>query len=236
LGLDVTEQEIRAAEDVYRSFYEPKLGYLPFGPDLPFRKLVSPSVLMPEFLSLWLFDRPLLPDEAVTKTLDYMDRIWNQRRAGGYAVPNMLWDDGEFQRKETKVYAPSLWWEPGIYANGGSYLLYEYLAYVVGLKHGWIPEKVGKSAQERMAKRLELEFSEELQPVSHEYIPLTQAIDTPGSVWDGRSDQGIPGPPGSKVFGWNAFVVIANEVAGVRSPQDPIVIRHLKRRAEGRVK
>ena len=46
-------------------------------------------------------------------------------------------------------------------------------------------------------------------------------INTPGSVWDGTSDEGIPGPPGAKVFGWNAFVRIANELIGLREVQDP---------------
>ena len=124
------------------------------------------------------------------------------------------------------MFAAVLWWEPGIYHNGGSWLLYEDLAYVAGLKHGWQPKYLGQSALERMHKRLSLEFSEALEPVSHEYLPLTRAIDTPGSVWDGSSDEGVPGPPGSKVFGWNAFVLIANEVAGLRQAQDPIVVGH----------
>ena len=226
LGMPVTEGEIEAAENRYRACYDSSRGFMPFGETDRFRELLSPTVLMPEFLSLWLFNKPILGDHEVNSTLDSIDRAWDKRRAEGFATPNIITEDGRFQSKESKVFAPVLWWEPGIYHNGGSWLLYEYLAYVAGHLHGWKPETVGASALERMEKRLHLEFSEEHQPVSHEYLPLTAAIDTPGSVWDGRSDDGIPGPPGSKVFGWNAFIIIANEVAGIRPAHDPIVVEH----------
>ena len=228
LGLDVSGSEIDSAVAGYRNCYDPNQGYIPFGTAPQFKNMLSSTTLLPEFMSLWLFDEPMLSDEAVANTLDSIDRVWNKKRAGGYAVPNIIRSDGQFQTKENKTFAESLWWELGIYHNGGSWLLYEYLAYVAGNRHGWKPKYVGTSALERMNKRLELEFSEELEPVSHEFIPLTKAIDTPGSVWDGSSDARVPGPPGSKVFGWNSFVIIANEVAGIRHPKDPIVIKNLQ--------
>lgn len=230
LGLNVSSSEIESAVEGYRNCYDPNDGYIPFGLAPQFKTMLSPTTLLPEFMSLWLFDKPLLSDEVVVNTLDSIDRVWRKKRAGGYAVPNIIRSDGQFQSRENKTFAESLWWEPGIYHNGGSWLLYEYLSYVAGYHHGWKPKYVGSSALERMSKRLELEFSEELEPDSHEYIPLTKAIDTPGSVWDGSSDSGVPGPPGSKVFGWNAFVIIANEVAGIRQPRDPIIIKNLIRR------
>ena len=228
LGLNVSSSEIESAITGYQKCYDPNKGYISFGLAPQFANMLSSTTLLPEFMSLWLFDETMLSDEVVANTLDSIDRVWNKRHAGGFAVPNIIRCDGEFQSKKNKTFAENLWWEPGIYHNGGSWLLYEYLAYVVGHRHGWKPKYVGSSALDRMNKRLELEFSEELEPVSHEYIPLTKAIDTPGSVWDGTSDSGVHGPPGSKVFGWNSFVIIANEVAGIRQPKDPIVLAHLR--------
>ena len=233
LGLEVSDADLEGATNAYRNFFDEQLGYIPFANTDEFRIMLSPTTLLPEFMSLWLFDEPMLPDSSVQRNLDAIDRVWNKKVAGGFAVPNIIRSDGTFQTKANKTFSPALWWEPGIYHNGGSWLLYEYLAYAAGYRHGWVPRHVGKSAQERMAKRLELEFSEEQEPVSHEFLPLTKALDTPGSVWDGSSEAGVSGPPGSKVFGWNSFVVIANEVIGLRPPRDPIVIKNMAARQRG---
>lgn len=234
LGANIEEGEIGAAEQVYRDFYDSELGYMVFGkggrmvrngekPD--FEILLSPTVLMGEFLSLWLFDRPVLTDEMVHNTLDKIDEVCGKRWAEGYAQPNIIRSDGTRFTQENKMYAEQLYWQPGIYHNGGSWLLYEYLAYAVGQLHGWMPKYVGKSALHRMAMRLELEISEKDQPVSHEFLPMTeQGINTPGSVWDGTDDTGVSGPPGSFVFGWNTFILIANELVGLRRPEDPFIL------------
>lgn len=107
------------------------------------------------------------------------------------------------------------------------------MAYSVGHLHGWKPKHVGKSGAHRIAKRMQLEISERDQPVSHEYLPMTQnGINTPSSVWNGMSDEGISGPPGAKVFGWNAFVRVIREVAGLREVEDPILLENLAKRSQ----
>lgn len=238
---NVRDEEISHAEESYRSFYDRQLGYIPFAGTCKMMRngkavetnlsiLLSPTVLMGEFLSLWLFDASVLSDEAVINTLDKLDEVCRTKWADGYALPNIIRSDGTRYTKENKPYADSLYWEPGIYHTGGSWMLYECMAYAVGHHHNWIPKHVGKSGTHRIAKRMQLEISEKDQPVSHEYLPMTQnGINTPGSSWDGESDEGIPGPPGAKVFGWNAFVRIINELVGARNAEDPIILEKNRR-------
>ena len=239
---NVSEHEIAKAQDAYRDFYDAELGYIPFARRCKMRRnnkpvetnfelLLSPTVLMGEFLSQWLFDEPILTDEAVANTLDKLDEVCQQKWANGYALPNIIRSDGTRYSKENKPYADALYWEPGIYHTGGSWLLYECMAYSVGHLHGWKPKHVGKSGAHRIAKRMQIEISEKDQPVSHEYVPMTEnGVNTPSSSWNGKSDEGIPGPPGAKVFGWNAFVRVIREVAGLREAEDPILVENLSKR------
>jgi hypothetical protein len=92
----------------------------------------------------------------------------------------------------------------GFYYNGGSWLRAEYCAYVVGLKHSW------KKAAPLMENRLWAEiYLNPAWPYSKEFIPTKW--DTTQSWW--LSTRGLC---------WNIFILMANEVAGLRTPDmDP---------------
>lgn len=185
LGCNVTDTEIRKAEDAYRSLYDEKLGYVVFAENL--RDIVSPTSLMGECISWWLWNEPILSSDAVIGTIEKLPVIHD-------CVPCVVKADGEFMSAEKDPAARHMAWTGGVYHNGGSWLLYEYMAYVAGLKHGWAP------ARQRMTLRLKAEFGMKLdEPVSHEWLPLT---DKQSDWW-----------PITRVYGWNCFVRIANQVA-----------------------
>lgn len=200
LGCDVREDELQGAVDAYRNFYDPKRGYVQFADNLPglpekFRHIRTPSVLVPEFLSWWLFNEPQLPPEQVIGHLQSMPLIHG-------AMPLHVDAKGEFFTELSHPFDRERNpWPPGVYANGGSYMPFEYLAYVCGLKHGWPP------ARERMAARVEAELTAHPdEPCSREHMMLNEE-------WATRPEFKI-------VFAWNAFMLIADEVAGLRRPED----------------
>lgn len=198
LGCSVTNEEIEKAKEGYRELYDPELGYLRFAnKDYRFGDAMSPSNLMGEFLSLWLFDEAILSDEAVLNTLEKFPVL-------NGCVPCLVSASGEYFGTDSP-FTPENRWYGGVYLNGGSWLLYEYLSYVAGLRHGW------EKARERMDKRLNAELTHyKDEPFSHEHLGLKIGED------------GQPIPCYHRVFGWNTFVMIANEVAGLRKPSsDP---------------
>jgi hypothetical protein len=92
----------------------------------------------------------------------------------------------------------------GFYYNGGSWMRAEYCAYVVGLKHGW--EKAGDLMENRAWAEINLNPD---WPFSKEFIPTKWT--TTSSWW--TSTRGLC---------WNVFILMANEVAGLRTPDmDP---------------
>jgi hypothetical protein len=92
----------------------------------------------------------------------------------------------------------------GYYYNGGSWFRAEYCAYVVGLKHGWA------KATPLMENRVWAEiYLHPKWPFSKEFIP-TKWTST-DSWW--VSTRGLC---------WNVFMLMADEVAGLRTPEmDP---------------
>jgi hypothetical protein len=92
----------------------------------------------------------------------------------------------------------------GFYYNGGSWMRAEYCAYVTGLKHGWT------KARPLMDNRVWAEINLNPQwPFSKEFIPTKWT--TTDSWW-----------PSTKGLCWNVFILIADEVAGLRTPDmDP---------------
>jgi hypothetical protein len=195
LGANVTEKELNGAKEAYRALYDPERGYVVFADEM--RDIMSPSNLQGEFISWWLWNEPILSDEAVINTLDKLPLL-------DYGImPCIINRDCTYFTKDKHPFdAPGNRWEGGEYCNGGSWFLYEYQAYVAGLKHGW------KQGKERMEKRVWAEFNTKPdEPLSHEWLPTNKDVEV---------------PPGTRVFGWNAFMIIANEVAGLRQPeQDP---------------
>lgn len=189
LGLPVANDQIERAIAGYRAFYQEPLGYLVNDRLHPYA--ISTGDLMPEFVSIWLWDRPMLSDTAVIGTLDHIPLTGDCAHFMGH-VSNRY-----FTREDIPC-DPGFFWPNGIYYNGGSWMREEIMAYVCGLKHGWLV------AKDRILKRLDAEINlNEDEPFSHEFLPTDLTV--PGCWW-----------PSARVFSWNAFVLTALEVAGLR--------------------
>ncbi|MBB5439719.1 hypothetical protein HDC92_003415 [Pedobacter sp. AK017] len=217
LGYPVEEAYIQKAEAEYRKFYDPKRKHLLFDRDFP--DIISLTDLEPEFYSLWLFNRPLLTDEMVTSHLEQIPVL--NKNAGaphpeygttapicvrlmktepGYAYLSA--DYQPFAAFGAANYADGK--SDGFYYNGGSWLRAEYCAYVTGLKHGW--KKASKLMENRVWAEINLHPD---WPFSKEFIPTKWT--TTDSWW-----------PSTKGLCWNVFILMANEVAGLRTPDmDP---------------
>ena len=217
LGFDVKETYIQKAEKEYRNFYDTKRKHLLFDKNFP--DIITLTDLEPEFFSFWLFNRPMLTDEMVKNHLDQipiLNKVPNSphpefgttapicvRRtndAKGFAY--LSGDYQPFEKFGEDNYSNGK--SDGFYYNGGSWLRAEYCAYVVGLKHGW------KNAKPLMENRVWAEiYLNPKWPFSKEFIPTK--FTTTDSWW-----------PSTKGLCWNVFILMANEVAGLRSPEmDP---------------
>lgn len=189
MGLDVTEAEIGQLEERYRSMYDPARGYIISWKKRP--EIIALYDLMPEFLSLWLFNRPILSDEMVIRTLKKFPLI-------NHCLPIMCLADGQFFAQQNHPWdQEDIRWQAGEYYNGGSWLRVEYLAYVAAEKHGWT------EAAGRRKRRLETEFTMfPDEPFSHEWLPCAENVKLNMS----------------KVFAWNAFVIIADQLVTGKWP------------------
>ena len=217
LGFPVSESHIEKAEQAYRNFYDLKRKHLLY--DKKYPDLISLTDLEPEFYSLWLFDRPILTDEMV---INHLDQIPILNKAAGSPHPEYgttapilihLTKDKKGYAYLSKDYQPFEKFgeenyidgkNDGYYYNGGSWLRGEYCAYVAGLKHGWTKAKA------LMENRLWAEiYLNPKWPFSKEFIPTKWT--TTDSWW-----------PSTKGLCWNVFILMADEVAGLRTPDmDP---------------
>lgn len=217
LGFEISETYIQKAEKEYRNFYDVKRKHLLF--DRNFPDLISLTDLEPEFFSLWLFKRSILTDDMVKNHLDQipvLNKVSNSphpqygttapicvrvtKDAKGFAY--MSGDYQPFEKFGEENYSDGK--NDGFYYNGGSWFRAEYCAYVVGLKHGW------KKAKPLMENRAWAEiYLNPKWPFSKEFIP-TKYTST-DSWW-----------PSTKGLCWNVFMLMADEVAGLRNPEmDP---------------
>lgn len=217
LGFDISEAYIEKAEEEYRNFYDPERKHLLF--DRNFPDIITLTDLEPEFFSLWLFNRPILTDEMVKKHLDQIP-VLNKvpdsphpefgttapicvrvtKDAKGFSY--LTGDYQPFEKFGEENYSNGR--SDGFYYNGGSWFRAEYCAYVVGLKHGW------KHANILMENRVWAEiYLNPKWPFSKEFIPTKYT--TTDSWW-----------PSTRGLCWNVFILMANEVAGLRTPEmDP---------------
>lgn len=217
LGFDISESYIQKAEKEYRDFYDTKRKHLLFDRDYP--DLISVTDLEPEFYSIWLFDHKMLTDEMVINHLDQipiLNKVSNSPHPEiGTTAPVLIrltndkkgydYLSGDYQPFEEFGKANySDGSNDGYYYNGGSWLRGEYCAYVTGLRHGW------KKATKLMENRLWAEiYLNPKWPFSKEFIPTKWT--TTDSWW-----------PSTKGLCWNVFILMANEVAGLRTPEmDP---------------
>lgn len=217
LGYNISDEYLEKAEAGYLAFYDEKRKHLLFDKDFP--DVISLTDLEPEFFSLWLFNRSLLTDEIVINHLEQtpvLNKVSNSPHPElGTTAPicvritddeigySYLSDDyqpfGEFGKANYKDGA-----RDGVYYNGGSWMRAEYCAYVVGLRHGW------KKALPLMENRAWAEINLNPNwPYSKEFIPTKWT--NFDSWW--QSTRGLC---------WNVFILMANEVAGLREPDfDP---------------
>lgn len=217
LGFDITNDHIKKAENEYRSFYDAKRKHILFDRDFP--DIISLTDLEPEFFSLWLFKEPMLTDEMVKNHLDLtplLNKVANSPHpqygttaptlirvtndAKGYAYLSAGYQPfGKFGQEN---YADGK--NDGFYYNGGSWFRPEYCAYVVGLKHGW--DKAIPMMENRAWAEIYLNPE---WPFSKEFTP-TKWTST-SSWW-----------PSTRGLCWNVFMLMADEVAGLRTPEmDP---------------
>jgi hypothetical protein len=221
LGFDISEEYMGKSEQEYRNFYDVKRKHLLFDKNFP--DIITLTDLEPEFFSLWLFNRPILTDEMVINHLNQMPvlnkvknsphpefgttapicvRLTNDKQ--GYAYLSAEYQPfGEFGKSN---YADGS--QDGLYYNGGSWFRAEYSAYVVGQKHGW------KTAKTLMENRAWAEINLNPKwPYSKEFIPTKWT--TTDSWW-----------PSTRGLCWNVFMLMADEVAGLRTPEmDPDYIK-----------
>jgi hypothetical protein len=211
----VSEEYIDRAEEAYRSYYDPVRGFM--RPARNINDAVGFGEIFPEFLSLWLFGRKILRDEMVINHLDRIPVLLPSADAphpelGGTVRPIFIGIKKEGWDFFTDAWHPMISKEhganyanhkmDGIYYNGGSWMRIEICGYVAGKLHGW------KKADRAIANRLwaEIHVSPDF-PTSQEYL----ATD-PRHAFFGYH----------RVFAWNAFVLRAMEMAGVRTPEmDP---------------
>lgn len=224
LGFDVSEAYLEKVEQEYRNFYDPKRGHLLF--DRKFPDIITLTDLEPEFFSLWLFGRPMLNDEMVINHLNQLPilnkvthspypelgttapicvRLTKDKKGFAY----LSGDYQPFDKFGQDNYSNGQ--NDGYYYNGGSWMRAEYCAYVVGLKHGW------KNARKLMENRIwaEIHLNPEW-PFSKEFIP---------TKWTNTDSWWVS----TKGLCWNIFILMANEVAGLRTPDmDPDYKKYLK--------
>ena len=200
LGMPVSEPYIEKANQEYRNFYDAERGYLI--DNRAYKHVITFNSLLPEFVSWWLFNEPILTSEMVINTLNKVP-VRN-----GYS-PLIFHTKDTFFTMENKPFSPNMLWQNGIYYNAGSWMREEVCGYVAGLKHGW------KDAGKRIKERLTAEITTHPdQPFSHEFLPYDLTV--PDCWW-----------PSTRVFSWNVFVLRALEVAGLRSPsQDPDYLKY----------
>lgn len=186
LGLPVDEEWIARGVAEYRGFYDPERGYMLN--DRKYPGAIACNDLLPEFVSLWLFREPMLSDEMVVGTLEKIPRTGDFGHIIGHAK-------NIYFTMDDKPYDGHFTWPNGIYYNGGSWMREEVMGYATGVLHGW------DKGLERIERRLQAEIDiKPDEPFSHEFIPTDLTVS--GAWW-----------PGTRVFSWNAFALIAKEVA-----------------------
>jgi hypothetical protein len=217
LGFDISETYIQKAEAEYWNFYDAERKHMLF--DRNFPDIITLTDLEPEFFSLWLFNRPILTDEMVKNHLNQipvLNKVSNSphpelgttapicvrltKDAKGFAY--LSGDYQPFEKFGEENYSNGK--SDGYYYNGGSWFRAEYCAYVVGLKHGWT------KANALMENRVWAEiYLNPKWPFSKEFTPTKWT--TTDSWW-----------PSTRGLCWNVFILMADEVAGLRTPDmDP---------------
>lgn len=191
LGITVSPLLLSEAKNEYASLYDNQLGYMRW---LGSKEYRSPDALAGEALSLYLFDRPLLSDSVVRKTLQA--QVWSKYGMQILATRNMRYvTPNEFLNTTNDGIAEE---PPGWYQNGGSWLLWEYLAEYAARRQG--------SRQACGLMRRSIEFELTATPLLKEFKlthidpELDAKVDRDGNRVLGSTDISRQG------YGWNAAV------------------------------
>lgn len=213
----IPDEYVAKAEEVYRSYYDPVLKFVRPARDI--NDAIGFGEIFPEFLSLWLFERKILTDEMLISHLDRIPLLLPSKAAphpelDGTVRPIFigLKKDGRGWDYFSDTWHPMISEEhganyadhkmDGIYYNGGSWLLIEICGYLAGKLHGW------NKADHAISNRLwaEINISPDF-PTSQEYL---------------ATDPRHPFFGYHRVFAWNAFILQALEMAGLRKAEmDP---------------
>jgi hypothetical protein len=216
VSASISESYIAKAEEGYRSYYDASRGFM--RPARNISDAIGFSDIFPEFLSLWLFNRPILTDEMVVSHLNHIPVMLPRDECpfpgeGGTLRPIFI---GLPAGKTWSYFTEK--WHPmvsdsyaagyannaadGVYYNGGSWMRIEICGYVAGKLHGW------QKAERAIANRLWAEIhTDEDFPTSQEYLPTERRNPFFGY---------------HRVFAWNSFVLQALEFAKMREPgMDP---------------
>lgn len=208
----ITDEYIAKSEAAYRSYYNPALKFVCPARDVS--DAVGFAEIFPEFLSLWLWGRKILTDEMLLNHLERIPLLLPRKDApfpefGGTVRPIYI---GLKESEGWAYFSDS--WHPmisqehganyanhnmdGIYYNGASWMRIEICGYVAAKLHGW------KKADQAIANRLWAELNIPYDfPASQEYL---------------ATDARHPFFGYHRVFAWNAFVLQALEMAGLREP------------------
>lgn len=187
LGLSLPAHAMARAELAYRALATlTPTGYLPLAAELPAH---DASALTGEFLSLWLFDRPILSTRTVLATLHGLTPF-----GAGFAVVSAAGRTGTIGLGFPVDVSVG---RPGDYQNGASWLLYDALTLAAAGLHGWSP------ARGQLLARL----AQELRPgpVLHEYLRTNPRLPYYGTE-----------PPYRDGFAWDAFAIVAADVLAGR--------------------
>jgi hypothetical protein len=212
LGLPVTAHQLDRAEAVYRSLYDPRLGYLVWLSTTTYK---SPDVLAGDALSLYLFNRPLLPAAEVVSTL-------RAQASTPYGTMDIATSAGSYlsadqfrtlqvsaQGSVVAVGEPAGW-----YQNGGSWFLWTYLSEYAALRSG------DRAAAAAIASSANQEL--EVTPMTKEF-QLTMRNDAIAEV-----DPAYPYPLGSSAiarqgYGWDAaFASFQASLSHAPAPLAPL--------------
>ena len=218
LGVPGVSERISAdylaeVEEGYRSYYDRERKFM--RPARGITDAIGFGEIFPEFLSLWLFQRKILSDDMMVNHLDRIPVMMPRDdaphpAAGGTVRPIFigLTSGGKGWGYFTDTWHPMIsaanaagyanHQMDGIYYNGGSWMRIEVCGYVAGKLHGW------ERADQAIANRLwaEVHIAPDF-PTSQEYL---------------ATDPAHPFFGYHRVFAWNAFVLQALELAGLRKP------------------
>jgi hypothetical protein len=209
----ISDEYITKAEEAYRSYYNPALKFVCPARDVS--DAIGFAEIFPEFLSLWLFRHKMLTDEMLINHLERIPVLLPRKDApfpelGGTVRPIFigLKKDSEGWEYFSDSWHPMISKEhganyanhnmDGIYYNGASWMRIEICGYVAGKLHGW--KKADKAIANRLWAELNIPYD---FPASHEYL---------------ATDARYPFFGYHRVFAWNAFILQALEMAGLREP------------------